>query len=92
MLAKKYFAELLTSERGKAKLYKDILAHGYQDFFTHGFALKQINTHFEALSKVEKAEILGSVIEALEVDLKRFSSRDKKKKFDEFHRAQVERM
>jgi len=38
--AKAYFEDLQHSSRGKTKLYKDILARGYNDYFTNGFSLK----------------------------------------------------
>ena len=79
--AREYLKDLLSSSQGKAKLYKDILAKGYENFWVTGFCLNQINTNLESLSKVEKAQILESVIQALDLDLKRYSSRDKRQKF-----------
>lgn len=43
LLARKFFKEMLSSSEGKAKLYKDILAKGYVNFFVNGFSLTEFN-------------------------------------------------
>lgn len=56
--AKKEFEESQQSSAGRAQIYKDILAHGYVDFFVSGFSLKSIDAQFEHLSKDQKASVL----------------------------------
>jgi len=56
--AKKEFEESQKSSAGRAQIYKDILAHGYVDFFVSGFSLKSIDAQFEHLSKEQKASVL----------------------------------
>ena len=51
------------------------------DFFTDGFSLKDVDEKFQHLSMEEKTQILQDVIEALNLDLKRYSSADKRKKY-----------
>jgi hypothetical protein len=82
LLARKYFKDLLSSSEGKAKLYKDILSKGYANFFVNGFSLTEFNTQLEYLPKYEKALILKSVVEALNLDLTYYSSMQKKKVYN----------
>ena len=82
LLARKYFKDLLSSSEGKAKLNKDILSKGYANFFVNEFSLTEFNTQLEYLPKYEKALILKSVVEALNLDLTYYSSMQKKKVYN----------
>lgn len=62
-------------------MYKDILALDYVDFFTSGFSLRKIDTHFEHLSRQEKTVLMQNVIDSLDLNLKEYSSEIKSKRF-----------
>ena len=79
--ARKYLEEIQGSPLGKSRMYKDILALDYVDFFTSGFSLRKIDTHFEHLSKQEKTVLMQSVIDSLDLNLKEYSSEIKSKRF-----------
>ena len=51
------------------------------DFFTDGFSLQNFNQKFQHLPLDEKAQILQNVIEALNLDLKLYSSADRHEKY-----------
>lgn len=75
------FQENSQTKEGRHKIYKDILARGYVGFFTDGFSLKDVDGKFEHLSIDEKTQIIHNVIEALNLNLKQFSSADRQEKY-----------
>lgn len=57
--------------------------HDYSKFFTDGFKLKQMNTgELKHLTKAEKAQMIKDVIDALDVDLRKYSSPVRRKRME----------
>ena len=57
---------------------KKVLSRDYNDFFSGNFQIKNISNDFKHLEPDEKVLMLDNVMKALEVDLKKFSSPDRK--------------
>lgn len=79
--ARDYFLQKWKDPEGRKQIYKQILAHGYSEIFSNGFALETLNENFKDLPKAEKAMVLQGVLESLNLNLKQYSSKDKKIKF-----------
>jgi len=75
------FAENQQSKQEQTKFLKKILSMGYASFFIDGFQVKQLNDEYKHLSKNEKAKILENVIEALNMNLKAYSSPERHAKY-----------
>ena len=56
-------------------MYKDILGMTYAGYFVNkGFSLKKLDKHLQYISPDEKAIMLDNVLNALDLDLQKFSS------------------
>ena len=62
-------------------MFKKILALGYDDFFIDGFRIQDFNSEYKLLSKKKRAIMLENVIEALNLNLKYYSSPERQLKY-----------
>lgn len=78
--ARNTFNEAKKSTEGRDRIFRNMLArYGYTDFFTRGFSLKSLDKQLVHLGKQEKSELIDLVIEALEKDLRKFSTKEREK-------------
>ena len=58
-------------------MFKDILTKDYAQFFVDGFSLENLDKKLHMLNREDKAEMLGHVVAALDMDLKASASPQK---------------
>lgn len=86
---------MVGTDEGKKKLQKDILSCklAYPDFFADGFSLEQFDAKFKHLRVEEKVQLLGSLTEAIEVNLPEYCIKTHERPFKQqfnFGKKQIE--
>ena len=71
-------------------MLKQILSKHYPNYFIKGFKIKDVNEDYENLPSVEKVKLMKNVIDALDLDLKVYSSPDKQKRYREVKQRESE--
>ena len=85
--AKNFIKYVQSTREGRLKIYKEILKHDYTKFFAQGFELKVIDEKLQHLPSSEKVKVIDYVLNALNQDLKTFSSMDRNKRLEEIRSA-----
>ena len=86
--AKQYFLEKYNNPKGRREIYREILAQDYSKIFQSGFSVTNLNQNFKGMPKAEKALVLQGVLECLNLNLKDYSSKAKKIRFEKMKQSE----